>query len=1120
MKWTRKRQQTGNGDPADGPIASASNHTSPLSTASSSLTSSPLKNCPLSAPGKTPIDLTSAEESFAGKNISIKESEGVKPDDLETTDNRANRHNPLSRRSEIQSHWLSEGDKRPTLAAMSRLLSLPRFVLTNADSGIVTDLNLDDQAVLIPDDSESMTSDHASEDSKVDRLADEGSSFEAPERFYNPFFEDAIREQNALDGEWCEAISGTSKERGSGGDGRDELNASIGYCEECEKMETEEAEVEEDIDLMDEDAIAGKVPVGGRQSGSNAPFRWINDSILYDGEVVNLSDSDLLYGDRWRKDGEKEKEENRNKVKTDNRLYRENKRLSSEQERNYGAIEPSMAKKSVGSYSTERTTGADNSAKYEAAKSKGVPDESPISKVDINEGSDAQRKRPILFATTISMTSSSSGAMTSSSGASQREKAGKKTALSFKSARSSSLTSRTPVKWPWRPKPDRSLFEDRLPLPRLGSHRMTRSMGDLSGRERGGGGGGSKVNDRKSKGAFKRKPTSSTARSGSDDSKEVDSLGKESMLFYHNDSLERNRRRWRSTPNLPSSTSSWSSSFSWTTTATTTCSCEGCSNGSSNACYRMWTPSMLGGGDGTVDQNVDGDDDDQLLEDAVLLSMNSGNYWRCDEDQDEDWLEIFDEVLDGKMEELEESRDDLDEYEDEKEFRGFFYEEGDFHPNAIDSNENVLLDLNNLNFDGANPDPNNLRRESKKETFRLDTSAANALIISPSKTTNLSHNDAVLNKSNSKIDENNYLFDQKSSIIKRHFRLPTPPPSWMSTVSKRHLQFYNLVADSSDQSDASTSSFNDADDDLLDVESLPQPRNRTSTGATTSGCFANWTPLSELAQFTPAQKWAVEMSPSTPCMAHLTPTVKRSDSKAKRTSVVERKEKDSRIRGKKLRVVEQEAKLGRSENKRNGVRDIEVFGSGKNDSMRVTNGYGDKKNGMEAGKRGFNSRDRTVADAGLIKTGKDAEETLPFCLDRTFSNGSASTMMTKLFLPRDSEMRRCVNGSCPSIASTANLSLTTSSRCLACLSERNSSPPPPFSSLGVTAFKRAGSSAGSSDLTISSRLSYSKSYKAKRMVSEKVKELHPDLCEFVEKTIPKLIDLAVVFVNNWIHDKP
>jgi hypothetical protein len=35
-------------------------------------------------------------------------------------------------------------------------------------------------------------------------------------------------------------------------------------------------------------------PVGG--------FRWINDSILYDGEIINLSDADLMYGDKWRRD--------------------------------------------------------------------------------------------------------------------------------------------------------------------------------------------------------------------------------------------------------------------------------------------------------------------------------------------------------------------------------------------------------------------------------------------------------------------------------------------------------------------------------------------------------------------------------------------------------------------------------------------------------------------------------------------------------------------------------------------------------------------------------------------------------------------------------------------------
>ena len=195
------------------------------------------------------------------------------------------------------------------------------------------------------------------------------------------------------------------------------------------------------------------------------------------------------------------------------------------------------------------------------------------------------------------------------------------------------------------------------------------------------------------------------------------------------------------------------------------------------------------GVDGGVDddESKDGmDDDDELLQDAVFLSMNAGNYWRVEEQ--DDWLKMFDDALSGEEATMNQSRDDLDEY------GAGFYEEGEFHPNNLPYVKNKV----------------------------------------------------------------------------KPPRAPTPP-TWMSSISRRHLQFYNLI--STDDIEITSSHASDAGDSDA-VKETPLPAYHSAPS-----CASNWTPSAQLAQHPEGQKWASTTNPMSPCLAHLTPTVKRSDSK-------------------------------------------------------------------------------------------------------------------------------------------------------------------------------------------------------------------------------------------------
>ena len=468
-----------------------------------------------------------------------------------------------------------------------------------------------------------------------------------------------------------------------------------------------------------------------------------------------------------------------------------------------------------------------------------------------------------------------------------------------------------------------------------------------------------------------------------------------------------------------------------------------------------------GGRQAFVDDDVlveDGvDDDDELLQDAAFLSIKTRNYWRADEDDDEDWLEMFEEALGGEEGGRNLSHDDLDQYEGEREMERFyeeenrFYEEGDFHPNRL--------------IDGASSPPT----DGALTPLTPRSSAP------------------------------------RSSLPRSPASRPPTPMDWMSTISRRHLQFYNLVANETSSLSSSSSSSSAGEPGATREIPLPVKENNNNN----SICAKNWTPTVELAPYpeknnarASSLSSAVAMTPVAmgPCLAHRTPTVKRSDSKLKRPTMEEK-------------VVE--AAAGNVGGLANGGVKGKVLEKARGGELVV------------GGKRGNGGKKESSPPV-------NDEESHPndalMCIDRSFSDGSAATTMTKLFLRRDAELRRCVS-SCPSInaaSSAGNLSCTASSVCV-CRSTTHAS----MSSLCRST--RACGSTRACVCTPTMRASAPMMRKRGRRVSHKhphrnmlvfhklalsqLKKRYPDLSVFIERTIPKLIDLAVIFVNNWMNEK-
>ena len=513
------------------------------------------------------------------------------------------------------------------------------------------------------------------------------------------------------------------------------------------------------------------------------------------------------------------------------------------------------------------------------------------------------------------------------------------------------------------------------------------------------------------------------------------------------------------------------------------------------------------------------DDDGELLQDAVFLSMNAGNYWRVEDeddaddkdrndDLDEDWsLEMFEELVNGGGGDIDMgiSQDGLDEY------CGYSYEEGEYHPSKLLT-----------------------RVKTQTEAARNDQTGISSFLTSSCGVENGSSP-----KNNSKVATSLDAENALSYAVKRP-RVSSPSTSWMSTLPRRHLKFYHLIDKDKEEErmivtesaikkpvdpiqttsnprstpvgccslihDEKNPFMNDDDDDVSKKSPIPPPQRRQSMILSPESQLiypASCSSLNSISNF-----------------AHSTPTVKRADSRLNWRSTRRREPFKTSM-----------AKPIHEQNDRNNSASKTGTGYGKTDT--AFHRYPHRQEPLDWADhndkfKGY-TRDDTidVDNNGLLNT--------PSCIDRSFSNGSSSTTMTKLFLHHrdEAEFRRClVDGGgdrCPSsIAATSigNLS-TAASSCFCGLTERDSITTTTTMMMTTTTTTRKSMKTTTKTILrpdnysqlLNRRGTLRKRVIVQRALIAKMEVRHPDLCIFVRRTIPKLVDLGIIFVNNWMNDK-